>query len=188
MVRSKCPPKAHKEFTVRHKWSGRSPGEPPSAPRAAAHVRGAILGAILGAQKCPKSDQKGSRSHRKFGSGFRSVFGPHFGHICGQMLVQNGAPERIRGAGFKFGPLLKIYTKTNAKSTFFILVGRNIRQKTSPNHIARVPETNPAFSSVFGSILGPFWDHFRPLLASKTRSTSRSKTDSDLDCPKKLRQ
>ena len=120
-------------------------------------------------------------------SSFLVVFGPHFGFNFGHMLVQNGAPERIRGAGFKFGPLLKIYRKTYAKSTFFTLVGRTIEQKTSPNHIGRVPETNPAFSSIFGSILGPFWDRFRPLSASKTRSKSRSKTDSDLDCPKKLR-
>ena len=123
-ARPKCPPTAQKEFTVCHRWSGGSPGGPPSAPRAAAQVRGAILGAILGAQKCPKSDQKGSRNHRKFGSSFLAVFGAHFGYNFGEFLVQNGAPERIRGAGFKFGPFLKIYRKTYVKSTFFTWVGR----------------------------------------------------------------
>ena len=40
-----------------------------------------------------------------------------------------------------------------------------------------MPETDPAFSLIFGPILGPFWDHFPPLSTSKTRSSSQCVTD-----------
>ena len=128
------------EFTVCYKWSGGSPGGPPSAPRAAAQVRGAILGAILGAQKCPKSDQRGSRNHRTFVSSFLIVFGPRSGYNFGQMLVQNGAPERIRGAGFKFGPFLKIYGKNSCKINIFH-VGRSHR--LDKKRTQTIPEGHP---------------------------------------------